>query len=256
MVLVGTIQDEQVVVYAFVPARSGSKGLPDKNILHIDGHPLMAYAIAFGHALGIDRVIVSTDSPNYAAIAQQYGADCPYLRGEMASSDTAMEEDILADMEANLPNHGIEMPDVWVRLKPTNPFRSVASVKRGLSVLKERDEVQSVRIVSQADARLWTIADTGWFEPMVEWDPTRSVMRRSEFRDAYSPFNLDILRHSNLQKFGSAYMGQRIYPIVDHKITGIDVNDADDFWIVKSLIESRPRPDIIDQYLVAPQKVG
>lgn len=44
------------LVYAFIPARSGSQGLKHKNILPIDGHPLMAYAIAFGHALGIDRV--------------------------------------------------------------------------------------------------------------------------------------------------------------------------------------------------------
>ena len=66
-------------VYALVPARSGSKGLPDKNIQDIGGHPLMAYAIAFGRELGIDRVIVSTDSERYAEIARIYGADCPVV---------------------------------------------------------------------------------------------------------------------------------------------------------------------------------
>ena len=95
-------------VYALIPARSGSKGLPDKNIRPIDGHPLLAYSIAFGKKLPIDRVILSTNSITYREIATQYGAECPYLRGAKASSDTAMEEDILADLNENLPRCGIK----------------------------------------------------------------------------------------------------------------------------------------------------
>ena len=49
-------------IYAFIPARSGSKGLPDKNILEIDGHPLMSYAVAFGLALGVNQVIGSSEA--------------------------------------------------------------------------------------------------------------------------------------------------------------------------------------------------
>ena len=116
--------------YAFVPARSGSKGLPDKNIRPIGGHPLLAYAIAFGLKLGVDRVIVSTDSPAYAEIAERYGGFCPGLRSAEASTDTAMEEEIIADLAEKLPARGIDMPDVWIRLKPTNPFRKVDSVHR------------------------------------------------------------------------------------------------------------------------------
>ena len=185
-----------MLTYAFVPARSGSKGLPDKNILDIDGHPLLAYAIAFGRALNIDRVIVSTDSERYAEIARHYGADCPYLRGAAASGDTAMEEDIIADLAQNLPRYGMPMPDVWIRLKPTNPFRSVGSVLAALNHLDTSPETESVRIVSQADARLCVINRDGWLEPLLDiWDKGRSVMRRTEFPDVYSPFNLDVLRH-------------------------------------------------------------
>ena len=116
-------------VYALIPARSGSKGAPDKNVREIAGHPLVAYSIAFAKKIKFERIIVSTDSPKYQNIAVRYGADCPYLRGSKASNDTAMEEDILADLAANLPRFGIDMPDVWVRLKPTSPFRSVRSVE-------------------------------------------------------------------------------------------------------------------------------
>ena len=241
------------VVYAFIPARSGSKGLPDKNILPIDGHPLLAYAIAFGKALGIDRVILSTDSEKYAEIGRHYGADCPYLRGEKASSDTAMEEDILADMEANLPALGIPMPDIWLRLKPTNPFRKLEDALEAVNILKKRPEVDSVRHVTAAETRLCKINDDGYLEPLLEgWPEDRSVIRRSEFPSAYQVFNLDVLRHANLAKLGSAYMGKRAVPIIGEAISGLDINNLDDFDVVRSLIEMRPRPDVVARHLVEP----
>src|ERR1700686_354283 len=98
-------------VYALIPARSGSKGLPDKNIREIDGHPLIAYSIAFARKLTIDRIIVSTDSDTYRKIALRYGGECPYLRGAAASSDTANWQDIIADLAANLPAISIPLHD-------------------------------------------------------------------------------------------------------------------------------------------------
>jgi hypothetical protein len=242
------------LVYAFVPARSGSKGLPDKNILPIDGHPLMAYSIAFGLALGIDRVIVSTDSERYADIARHYGADCPYLRGAAASSDTAMEEAIIADMAANLPGNGIPLPAIWLRLKPTNPFRRLDHALEAIEILKTRPEVDSVRHVNKAETRVQTINAAGFLEPLSsDWPAHRSVIRRSEFPIAYQVFNLDVLRHENWEKLGSAYMGRRAHPIVGEPITGMDINDQDDFDLVRALIEARPRPAVVERHLVVPQ---
>ena len=240
-------------IYALIPARSGSKGLPDKNILEIDGHPLLSYAIAFARALHIDKVILSTDSERYAEIGRRYGATCPCLRSFQASSDTAMEEDILADMAEKFPSYGIEMPDIWVRLKPTTPFRQLDSVREGLNRMQSSSPPDSVRIVSPEDARLWRIDDEGFLEPAVpNWDPGRSVMRRTEFPATYSPFNLDIFFHKNWLRWGSAYMGKKIFPIVDHPITGFDINGRDDFDIVKSIIEARPRADVVARYLIDP----
>ncbi len=237
-------------VYAFVPARSGSAGLPDKNILPIDGRPLMAYAIAFGRSLGVDRVIVSTDSRRYADIAESWGAEVPCLRGPEASTGTAMEEDIIADMARTFPPLGVEMPDIWIRLKPTNPFRRAEAVHRALGVLRERAEVDSVRIVSKTESRLTEIGPDGWLRPASpHWDPARSVMRRTEFPTAYSPFNLDVLRHACWERLGPGYMGRRILPIVEHAITGMDINDREDFELIRTMIEMRPRPELIARHL-------
>ena len=237
-------------VYALIPARSGSKGLPDKNILPIAGHPLLAYSAAFGATLPVERVLLSTDSPRYAEIGRAYGAECPVLRGAAASGDTAMEEDILADLDATLPGLGIPLPDVWVWLKPTCPFRDPAAVAQAIEVLRSRPEVDSVRLVTEADARLHRINAEGWLEPLSpDWDPTRSKMRRSEFPKTYQPFNLEIFRHEGWRARGGLFMGRRIHPIVLPRITGLDVDDREGFEIIRALIEATPRPDIIARHI-------
>jgi CMP-N-acetylneuraminic acid synthetase len=236
--------------YALIPARSGSKGLPDKNILPIAGHPLLAYSAAFAARLPVERTILSTDSEAYAAIGRAYGAEAPALRGPAASSDTAMEEDILADLQASLPPLGIPMPDAWVWLKPTCPFRDPAAGAQALAVLRDRPEVDAVRIVSEADARLHVINAEGWLEPLLPiWDPTRSKMRRSEFPRAFQPFNLEVFRHQGWRDRGSLFMGRRIHPIVLPRITGLDVDDRDGFEIIKALIETSPRPGIVARHI-------
>jgi CMP-N,N'-diacetyllegionaminic acid synthase len=242
-----------MLAYGLIPARSGSKGVPNKNIRDIAGHPLLAYSIAFAKKVGFDRVIVSTDSPAYRDIALRYGAECPYLRGAKASGDTAMEEEILADLDANLPRLGIPLPAIWARLKPTNPFRSVAALQAAIAALRADPALDSVRIVSEADARLHRINAEGFLEPLLPiWDPNRSIMRRVEFPRVFKPFNLDVFRHAGWVARGSAFMGRRIKPIVEHKVTGLDIDDEDDFALVSALIAARPRPAFLVPYVHDP----
>jgi CMP-N-acetylneuraminic acid synthetase len=237
-------------IYALIPARSGSKGLPDKNVLDIDGHPLIAYSIAFARKLAIDRIIVSTDSERYRAIALQYDAECPCLRGAAASGDTAQEAEVLADLAASLPSCSIPLPDIWIWLKPVNPFRSIESVRQAVKVLSERPDVDSVRIVSEADARLHHVNDEGFLAPYGPgWNPTLSKMPRTRFPTVYHPYNLEVFRHQGWVERYALFMGARVVPIVAPKITGLDIDDKDTFDIAKALIEMRPRPDIVARHI-------
>jgi len=237
-------------IYALIPARAGSKGLPDKNILEVDGHPLIAYSIAFARQLAIDRIIVSTDSAAYRDIALRYGADCPYLRGTSASGDTAQEAEILADLAANLPTHAIPLPDIWIWLKPVNPFRSLDAVQEALRILVARPAADSVRIVSEADARLHCVGDDGFLRPYGPgWDATLSKMPRSRFPKVYQPYNLEVFRHQGWVDRYGLFMGTRIVPIVAPKITGLDIDDRDTFEIAKALIEMRPRPHVVARHI-------
>jgi CMP-N-acetylneuraminic acid synthetase len=239
--------------YALIPARSGSKGLPDKNILPVDGHPLLAYSIGFARRIPVERILLSTDADTYGEIGRAYGAELPGLRGAAASHDTAMEEDILADLAQALPARGIPLPDIWVWLKPTCPFRDPAAVEQALALLAVQPDLDAVRIVSEADARLHVVNADGFLEPLLPgWDPKRSKMRRSEFPKVYQPFNLEVFRHQGWVERGSSFIGRRVAPIVLPRITGLDVDDRDSFEIIKALVEARPRPEVVARYLSPP----
>lgn len=253
-IIMTLVPETKLRSYALIPARSGSKGLPDKNILPVDGHPLLAYSIAFARRIPVERILLSTDADTYGEIGRAYGAEVPGLRGPAASHDTAMEEDILADLAQALPARGIPLPDIWVWLKPTCPFRDTAAVTQALALLAAQPDLDAVRIVSESDARLHVINADGFLEPLLPgWDPKRSKMRRSEFPKVYQPFNLEVFRHQGWVERGSSFIGRRVASIVLPRITGLDVDDRDSFEIIKALIEARPRPEVVAQYLSPPR---
>ena len=92
---------------AIIPARSGSKRIPGKNIKPFLGHPIIAYAVQSAIKSGLfESVIVSTDSDEIAAIARNYGAEVPFLRSASASSDTATTTEALMEVIENLAKIG------------------------------------------------------------------------------------------------------------------------------------------------------
>ena len=86
---------KQPVILALIPARRGSKSIPDKNVRVVAGKPLLAYSI--DHALrskSVSRTVVSTDSESYAAIARQYGAETPFLRPPAIAGDESTDLEV------------------------------------------------------------------------------------------------------------------------------------------------------------------
>ena len=120
---------------AIIPARSGSKGLPGKNIKPLNGKPLLAYSIEAALASGrFDTVHVSTDSERYADIARQYGADEPFLRSAEASSDTASSEDAIREVLRRYEEMGQRF-DAFMLLQPTSPLRTADDIRAALSLI-------------------------------------------------------------------------------------------------------------------------
>ena len=93
---------------AIIPARSGSKGLKDKNIIDVCGRPLIDYTIQTALASAcFETVMVSTDSEKYADISKECGAEVPFLRSKFTSSDTAGTWDVIREVLQNYRKMGM-----------------------------------------------------------------------------------------------------------------------------------------------------
>lgn len=114
---------------AVIPARSGSKGLRDKNIIDLDGKPLMYYTIKAALDSGcFEEVMVSTDSKIYAEIAKSYGAKVPFLRSNKTSNDTADSWDVIREVLLEYKKLGKKFEFVAL-LQPTSPLRNAENIK-------------------------------------------------------------------------------------------------------------------------------
>lgn len=123
-------------VVAIIPARSGSKGIKDKNLSNLGGYPLIAYSIVAAKlATQIDRVLISTDSERYAEVGRRYGAEAPFLRPMELSGDTSTDRDfMLHAMQWVQKNEG-QIPEYWVHLRPTTPLRDPVHIDLAIQAL-------------------------------------------------------------------------------------------------------------------------
>ncbi len=135
---------------AIIPARSGSKGLPDKNIIPVNGTPLMGYSIKTALDSGcFNCVMVSTDSERYAEIARECGAEVPFLRSAENSSDTAGSWGVVREVLKKYGEMG-ETFDYVCLLQPTSPLRTAEDIQNAFKLLEERN-AGSVVSVTETD---------------------------------------------------------------------------------------------------------
>ncbi len=123
---------------AIIIARSGSKGLKDKNIRLLNGRPLMAYTIQAALESGcFDTVMVSTDSRKYAKIAKEYGAEVPFLRSRDNSKDSTSPWDVVREVLDRYREKGEEY-DSFALLQPTSPLRDGEDIKGAYQELRDK----------------------------------------------------------------------------------------------------------------------
>ena len=115
-------------ILAIIPARSGSKRILNKNIRPFNGKPLIYYTIKVALESGIfDRVIVDTDSPEYAKIARKYGAETPFLRPKELAKSGVSSEAVMIYLLKRLKDEGY-VPDIVTLLQTTSPLREVSDI--------------------------------------------------------------------------------------------------------------------------------
>ena len=218
---------------AVIPARSGSKGLKDKNIVDLGGKPLMAWSIeaAIGSRL-FDRVIVSTDSERYADIATGFGAEV-MMRGEALSSDTASTYDVLADLLARVEG-GF---DYFTLLQPTSPFRNASHIVEAAELFESRfdsfDFLVSLQEAEHAKVLVNPIAEDG---SLRYFDTDFSTYRRQGYRD-YSPNGAIFMAKPDKYLERKHFFGAESLAYVMDVESSVDIDTPLDYEFAKVLMK-------------------
>lgn len=134
-----------------IPARGGSKGIPQKNIKLLAGRPLIAYSIDAVRQTGApdSRIILSTDSAAIAAVARSLGLDVPYMRPDHLATDTAGSREVVLDAMDWADSRGIDY-DCVVLIQPTSPLRTAADISGAMTLY--HDGIDMVVSVSESGA--------------------------------------------------------------------------------------------------------
>ena len=140
---------------AIIPARSGSKGLQDKNIKLLCGKPLMAYSIEAALESGeFAEVMVSTDSPKYAEIARACGAQVPFLRSAETSGDTAGSWAVVREVLDRYAERGFAF-STFCLLQPTSPLRTAGDIRAAYALYRDKAEFAVVSVCEAEHSPLW-----------------------------------------------------------------------------------------------------
>lgn len=170
---------------AIIPARSGSKGLPDKNILELNGNPLISYTIkAALESNRFSEVMVSTDSEKYAKIAKDYGANVPFLRSDEMSNDSASSWDTVREVLNGYKELGKTF-DYVALLQPTSPLRDAEDIDLLFNVFEEKNANNAVTVTEVDHPVQWCfeLGENNLMDKMAA--SPYSYMRRQELKPYY-----------------------------------------------------------------------
>lgn len=200
-------------ILAIIPARSGSKGILNKNIAPVMGHPLLAWSIAAAKQCNyIDRIIVSTDSAEYAAVAQTYGAEVPFLRPAVLSTDTAQDIGFLFHTLLWLAENEGKIPSIIVHLRPTSPNRDPKIMDQAIEKFLEHPEATSLcsaHEVTHPPCKYFTLNANGTFSGLMG-EEFMSFPRQQCPKAYQGNGYIDILRGKQIIETGNLYGAKRL----------------------------------------------
>lgn len=171
-------------ILALIPARGGSKGIKNKNIIPVAGKPLIAYSIdAALHSKYVDDIVVTTDSQIIADVAKEYGARVPFLRPDYLASDTAKTIDAVIHAVDELKNQGHSY-DVLLLLQPTQPLRTSEDIDAAIELFYQNNQKATVSVSPVDDHPLLirTVSSDGCLTNLLN---TGSTCRRQDMPDYY-----------------------------------------------------------------------
>lgn len=232
-------------VLVIVGARAGSKGLPGKNVRPLLGRPLLSYAITTAlNCRHVNRVILSTDSEEYAGVGREYGAETPFLRPSEHASDTAIDFAFIRHALEWLGENEGYRPDLVVRTCPTTPLVRHEDIDRCIEILLADAAAESAIIMTPARehprkmAQI-TVDGTHVVSYLTGRGPDVAPSNRQAYAEAYNRQSLPVVsRRDTILRLGSQ-TGDIIRFHVVPQETALDIDTDFDFQMVETVLAAR-----------------
>jgi len=230
-------------ILAIIPARGGSKGIKNKNILRLAGHPLIAYSIAAAKSsYKIDKILCSTDSKKIAEIAEKYGAYVPFLRPSVLAEDDTLDLPVFQHAVNWLIKKENYIPDIIVHLRPTSPVRFTEHINEAIEKLMIKSSADSLRAVCQAPNtpyKMW-LKKEEFIEPLLKipgikepYDMPRQKLPQVFWQTGY----IDVIKIKTLLELESM-TGKQILPYFIDKEIVVDIDSKYDLKRAEKIIRS------------------
>lgn len=223
---------------AIIPARGGSKGVPRKNIKMLMGKPLIYYTIkAALESEYIDKVVVTTDDFEISEISKSFGAEVPFLRPEILSTDTAKAIDVYLYTVEKLTYFYHEKIDDFIVLLPTSPLRSSSDIDNAIKIYCEKKAESVISVVSSKEPPNWfkKIDSDGLLKDY--FSSTDNSINRQEAEETYLPNGAIYVFNYNALKVNQNYYNKKTYPYIMSPESSWDIDTELDFKIVEFLIK-------------------
>ncbi len=231
---------ENKKILALIPARSGSKGVPNKNIKLIAGKPLLFWTVeAAKKCAWLDKIIVSTDDPKIATLAKQAGAEVPFLRPKELSSDSARMIDVLLHAIDWFEKHG-ENYDLLLLLQPTSPLRSSEDIKNAIMEMSYRSAKAIISVCPTEHPPYWSnvLPPDHSLKHFID----QAVIRnRQELPEYYRLNGAIYLSDVEYLKKNSGFWGDATFAYIMPVERSVDIDSEIDFKLAEILLKEKEK---------------
>lgn len=222
-----------------IPARGGSKGLPGKNIRLLCGKPLIVWTIEKAlKSRHLDVVLVSTDSPEIAAIARDHGAEVPFLRPAELATDTANSYDVIRHALGHYRQSAGREFDYATLLEPTSPLREDDDIDRVLAALDaaagEFDSIVTLGEVGEHPSIMKRLVGRG-IEPFCK--ELVQTTRRQDNAPAFFPYGVAYVAKTGVLLEENTFYTRRCMGFPIRRYQNYEIDDVYDFYCVESVMK-------------------
>lgn len=222
-------------ILGLIPARSGSKGLPRKNIKPLLGKPLIAWTIEQALASKyLDRLIVSTDDEGIAEVSRKYGAEIPFIRPKELAEDNAKGIDVvLHTIDWLNENDKQKQYDLIILLQPTSPLRATEDIDKAIELLFLKKAKAIVSVCEVDHHPLWTniLPKDGCMKDFSRQEITNK--NRQELPVFYRLNGAIYLAYGDYIKQCRSFIGKDTFAYIMPREISIDIDNEVDFKLAE-----------------------